>query len=220
MTHTSSHPSRPQLDGNRIAAETGAIAINAALLLLLLAPLTVPQLHSPPEREQTYDWLPRVKPKPVPPIEVPLVKQPPRAMPASTVVQPQQVEPQPAVIDPIGERVAPPDSEVIAGVIGNTIAPVNEPITGAQLQYAHAPPPIYPREAIRDGLTGTVLLQVLVDVDGKPLEVKISRSSGHRTLDQAARKQVLGHWRFVPAQRNGQAVQAIGLVPVDFALMR
>ncbi|WP_312787111.1 energy transducer TonB, partial [Stenotrophomonas indicatrix] len=37
-------------------------------------------------------------------------------------------------------------------------------------------------------------------------------------LDQAARQQVLRHWRFVPAERDGMAVPAIGMVPVQFSL--
>jgi protein TonB len=33
-----------------------------------------------------------------------------------------------------------------------------------------------------------------------------------------AREQVLAHWRFRPAMHGGRAVQAIGLVPVNFRL--
>jgi protein TonB len=65
---------------------------------------------------------------------------------------------------------------------------------------------------------GTVLLEVLVDVDGRPLRVDVRRSSGHRQLDDAAREQVLARWRFRPAMRDGRAIQAIGLVPVNFML--
>jgi periplasmic protein TonB len=71
---------------------------------------------------------------------------------------------------------------------------------------------------LREGVQGTVLLQVLVDVDGRPLQVDVQRSSGDRRLDVAARRQVLDHWRFRPAMKNGHAVQAIGLVPVAFSL--
>ncbi|MBA2238954.1 MAG: energy transducer TonB, partial [Lysobacter sp.] len=64
----------------------------------------------------------------------------------------------------------------------------------------------------------TVLLQVLVDTDGKPLQVEVARSSGHRSLDRAARRHVLARWMFRPAIQDGRPVQAIGLVPVEFAL--
>ena len=91
---------------------------------------------------------------------------------------------------------------------------------GAQLQALESPPPTYPPEAVRDGASGTVLLEILVGIDGRALEVRVVRSSGHRALDQAARRVVLSRWRFQPAQRNGHAVQAIGRVPIDFVLQR
>ncbi len=65
---------------------------------------------------------------------------------------------------------------------------------------------------------GTVLLQVLVDSDGRPLDVQVQSSSGNRSLDEAARKHVLKRWMFRPAMQDGRAVQAIGLVPVAFSL--
>jgi protein TonB len=46
----------------------------------------------------------------------------------------------------------------------------------------------------------------------------VRQGSGHRQLDDAAREQVLAHWRFRPAMRDGRAIQAIGLVPVNFKL--
>ena len=62
------------------------------------------------------------------------------------------------------------------------------------------------------------MLEVLVGLDGQPLAVTVARSSGHRELDEAARAQVLKRWRFQPATRDGLAVQAIGMVPIEFAL--
>jgi periplasmic protein TonB len=92
------------------------------------------------------------------------------------------------------------------------------PVPGVRLEYADAPAPSYPRDALREGVEGTVMLQVLVDVDGRPLQVDVQRSSGDRRLDAAARRQVLQHWRFRPAMQDGRPVQAIGLVPIAFNL--
>src|SRR3546814_3176297 len=75
------------------------------------------------------------------------------------------------------------------------IAPPAGPVAGVRLQYADAPSPPYPRAALRAGLQGTVMLQVLVDVDGRPLQVDVEHSSGYRVLDNAARRYVLQHWR-------------------------
>jgi protein TonB len=119
-----------------------------------------------------------------------------------------------------GDIVVPPGDAQLIDAATEIVTPPDDgrPMEGAHLEYASAAPPPYPREAVINGLTGTVMLRVLVDVDGKPLEVSIQRSSGHRVLDAAARRQVLSKWRFRPAMRNGQAVQAIGVVPVEFKL--
>ena len=105
---------------------------------------------------------------------------------------------------------------------GDTVAaqPGQGPVTGMRLEYGDASAPPYPRDALRDGAEGTVMLQVLVGVDGRPLEVTIHAGSGHRRLDEAARRHVLRHWRFRPALRGGEPVQALGLVPIAFSLDR
>jgi len=209
----------PRLDFNRIAAETGAIAINAVLLLLLLAPLS-PQL-APVAPPDDIFIIPATPPKPPPPPEVVEVVDPRTPVPAPTHVR-QQVEVPPVIFTdptPIDIAVEPTPPVIAAATTQTSIGPA-EPLAGAHLEYELAPPPTYPRDAMRDGLTGTVLLRVLVDVDGKPLEVSIERSSGHRSLDMAARRQVLARWKFRPAMQHDRAVQAIGLVPIDFTLDR
>lgn len=46
--------------------------------------------------------------------------------------------------------------------------------------------PVWPKEAIRKELTGTVTMKFLIDVDGRVLEKEIVKSSGHEILDSAA----------------------------------
>lgn len=210
-------------DKSRIAAISAAIAFNGMLLMFLVAPMTAP----PVVAELKEEWFPIVTepvtpPPPPPPIEVPVTTQ---TQPApAPIPAPAPAVEAPPVVDPMpGDTAAVEQPEVIPPTIpstGGIVAPPDDgrPMEGAHLEYASAPPPAFPREALRDQLTGTVVLEVLVDVDGTPLDVKVSRSSGHRVLDAAARKQVLAKWKFRPAMRNGRAVQAIGVVPVEFRL--
>jgi len=88
----------------------------------------------------------------------------------------------------------------------------------ATLAYDVYPPPRYPRQSLRKGDTGTVLLRVLVDEQGWPKEAVIETSSGHRELDRAARDQVLAKWRFHPATHQGRPIPAYALVPIGFNL--
>ncbi len=67
-------------------------------------------------------------------------------------------------------------------------------------------------------MQGTVLLRVLVDETGKPVQVSVEHGSGHLLLDRSAAEQVLAGWRFQPAMVNGQAVRAWARVPVTFDL--
>jgi protein TonB len=211
---------RPHPDGNRIAGYAVAITVNAALLMLLLVPLHAPPALDRPDVIQPIRWILQKTPPPQPPLPVTIEK--PRPQTPSTVA-PRRVESPPAPQTPVlseqGEFAPDVPDAPIAPDAPTITAPAATP-TGVRLEYARAPAPAYPRAALHAGIEGTVLLQVLVDVDGRPLQVNINRSSGDRRLDFAAREQVLRHWRFRPAMRDGQAVQAIGLVPINFNLDR
>lgn len=210
-----------RLDFTRVSAEAGAIAINGVALLLLLAPVS---MHVPPPAARMDDIIlipitPKKPPDPiVEPEKVEIEK--PRVVPTTAAVIPQKIEVQPIpIVDPLPGDLPTDPVQVARADTGRSDA-LTEPLVGAHLEYEIAPAPSYPIDAIRHSLTGTVLLRVLVDVDGKPVDVRIERSSGHRVLDTAARKQVMAKWRFRPAMQDGRAVQAIGLVPVEFHLDR
>ena len=232
MTHAAvqSHPSQAstaspgsgplaRLSGERIAASASAITLNAAVLMLMLVPLAATRLLPDPTVDIEVRFIPRDPPPLVPPVPVPVTARPIVPQSQSLAVRRQPLVP-PAVAAPAepGDIAVPNVLTAIDG--GETDPPVSvaPPQSGAQLQYALAPPPSYPREALREGLRGTVLLQVLVDTDGKPLQVDVAQSSGHRSLDRAAQRHVLARWTFRPALQDGRPVQAIGLVPVEFAL--
>lgn len=77
--------------------------------------------------------------------------------------------------------------------------------------------PDYPRLARRRGIEGAVELRLLVLPDGRVGEVEVSRSSGHRILDEAAIEAARGY-RFTPARRNGRAVTAERTQRFEFRL--
>lgn len=227
--HASIHPGPGQIDPSRIdpgriAGYAVAIALNVGLLLLLMTPMQVPPMPALPDIVPHLTW---IQPKPVevtpvkvPPIEDPIKK--PKPEPSHTITKPQVESPQtpaPVLVEDGSEVAldAPPTTTTDATP---TIEATGAPVPGVRLEYLQAPPPDYPRVSMRMRSEGTVLLQVLVDVDGKPLRADVQDSSGDRRLDAAAREQILRHWRFRPAMQDGHAVQAIGLVPVEFKLAR
>lgn len=222
MAHAIPHPERPQLDYSRIAGNAGAIAVNAVLLMLLLVPLNMPTQEPPPIRDSLdFTWIPREKVVPPPIVEREIRKDPkPNPAPVQT---PVRIETPPApVVDSIetDNIYVPPEAQPQPEVFASNTLGRGEILTGVTLQVVNNPPPSYPGEAVRNNLTGTVMLEILVGIDGKPVEVTVVRSSGHRVLDQAARRVVMSRWTFQPAMEGGQPVQARGRVPIEFTLER
>lgn len=204
---------RPQ--ASRIIGIAATIALHAAALMLLLIPLTAPRVSPRLDSPDKVIWvLPKEVPvTPVaPPIQTPVVQRiqprtaPPLApsVPVAVVDQAPFVDPAPTVIEAPGPVAA--------------IEPVTGPVALSSLAYLKAPPPPYPSAEARSGVEGTVTLRILVGADGVPLEVAIEHGSGNRNLDRAAQRHVKDKWRFHPAVRNGQPVQAYGLVPIAFSL--
>jgi periplasmic protein TonB len=217
-------PARPQSgsrsrpvhpDAARIAAISAAIALNLAVMVIATRPISPAQLDAvrslvPTQLVRLIEAPPKI-PSPPPiqlkplqhPVVVPRVHVQPRPM-AMPVVAPV-TEPSTAVPLP---SVPPSSVDVAPGLA----APVE-----ARLAYRSAPLS-FPVQALRQHMQGTVLLRVLVDETGKPLDVQVERGSGYALLDRSAREQVLSGWRFQPAMVDGRAVRAWANVPVSFAL--
>lgn len=205
----------------RIAGLAGAIALNIAALMLLLVPVSAPIAVVTPDITTVVPLDPPKPPPPPPPIQK--VEPPkPHAQPVQPIQRQEPImdPPPPRVFETTSDVGLPPPTNTGTEIAKIDPPPPTGPLTTESLQYALAPPPSYPREALMAGAEGTVVLKVLVDVDGTPLEVEIQRSSGNRRLDDAAKRQVLRKWKFRPAIRDGRAIQVYGLVPVNFTLSR
>ncbi len=78
-------------------------------------------------------------------------------------------------------------------------------------------PPIYPIFARKNGIEGTVILQLIVSLSGDPLNITISKTSGYPMLDQEALRTVKD-WRFQPAEINGTPIMSRVNIPIAFEL--
>lgn len=128
-------------------------------------------------------------PSPVQAISVPV---PPEQPVAVAAAEPAPPAPQPAAAAPI----TPPDFR--AGQLDN-------------------PAPAYPYLSRKAREEGVVLLRVLVSREGRAKQLQVDKSSGSSRLDDAA-LQTVRKWRFLPARRAGEPVEAWVIVPVTFSL--
>jgi TonB family protein len=77
--------------------------------------------------------------------------------------------------------------------------------------------PEYSEEARKAKYSGTVLLQLVVDIDGKAKQIKVVKGVG-LGLDEKA-VEAVQKWKFVPGKKNGQPVPVYATVEVNFRLL-
>lgn len=216
------HAHRELPDRVHIAALSAAIALNLAVLVAASRPLPpLAVLPTPSARALPIHWVepPPVVPlpplldvKPLPLNPPPLVHSRPKPVPMTAPAAMPTEQGRLATPPLVAPTIAPTLPATSTATATATPAPVE-----ATLAYRSAPL-TFPVQAIRQHLHGTVLLRVLVDEQGKPIQVLVERSSGHAVLDRSAREQVLAAWRFEPAHVGGKRLRAWARVPVTFAL--
>jgi len=154
-----------------------------------------------------------VPPKPPTPAAAPRERAKPTPRPV-LAMSPEQTATPAAFVVP--EAVATPAAQPEPTVVASH-APVAVTTARFDAAYLHNPEPKYPPLSRRLGEEGKVLLKVRVSPNGQPTVVELERSSSFERLDEAAR-QTVARWRFVPAKRGDEAVEASVIVPIVFRL--
>ena len=77
--------------------------------------------------------------------------------------------------------------------------------------------PEYSEEARTLKFQGTVLLQIVVDTDGKAKDLTLVRGLGHGLDEKAAA--AIGLWKFKPGEQGGVPVPVKAQIEVNFRLM-
>lgn len=113
--------------------------------------------------------------------------------------------------------VAPPAPAAVTPSTPAAATPISVSAARFDAAYLHNPRPNYPPMSRRLGEEGKVSLKVKVSADGQPLAVDLEKSSNFTRLDEAA-LDVVKRWRFVPARRGDEAIEAVVIVPIVFQL--
>ena len=148
------------------------------------------------------------------PIETKIITQAP-PQPVAPPPPPPQFAPPPAppFVPPPEVNVAtPPPVASTAPTAITTVRPPapapTAPVTVMpKLDSAHSSQPDYPPQSRRMGQQGSVILQVLVDPDGRVVDSKLVQTSGSQVLEEAALSGVKTNYRFVPGTVDGKPQQ-------------
>lgn len=210
----------------------GPVAFIASAGVLLAAGAALMTLNIVAERKQashlTVVSMKELDTTPPPPppaetLEKP-VAQPQQAFVPKPMIQLPAAGPTQVALDlPPPAQPPAPVAPVIAAPAPPAAAPATPAPSGAveggdlASQVISAKPPVYPVDARRQKLQGTVKLRVLVGPDGRVSDIQIAASSGSELLDKAALGAVK-RWRWAPPKANGALVAMRGTVSIPFVL--
>ncbi len=77
--------------------------------------------------------------------------------------------------------------------------------------------PNYPAQAIEHSVRGELIVQVLVKIDGSTTVLRVLKSLPHGCVDAAVA--AANQWRWKPALKDGQPVEAAAIITFDFDLI-
>ncbi len=211
--------------GDSRSVSLPTILIVCLVHAVLLAAVVQARHHYARHREEKLTVV-NLTPPPPPP---PAAEAPPPPSPA----QPEVVAPPPIVQTPVPPQpqvMTTPDPSPVVMPIARAAPPAPpsmapslpappSTVQGGDLsaQMISGKPPRYPIESRRKREQGTVVLSLIVGVDGRVATIAVARSSGFARLDDAARDAVRG-WRWSPIIRDGQAVMVKGIVEIPFVI--
>lgn len=116
---------------------------------------------------------------------------------------------------PVGGPALPGPVVPTSGVAGPATSPVIHDFTAIAPAILRRVDPIYPELARRAHVQGTVVLMMVVDESGVPMQVRVL--DGHPALQDAA-MQAARQWRFEPARMDGRPVAASFRLTLNFRL--
>jgi len=201
----------------------------------IIEPVAEPTLQEEQEiieepEEIIEEIIEKIEPEPLPPIveeaeiftpdTTPIEKPKPRLKEVKLQTKPQIKKTSPPKKTTAAPPLAPPtmSQAVAASPVPKIIPKKNSGfIKPVYPSYLRNPAPPYPKKARKRKQEGVVLLFVQVSDKGRPINVRIKKTSGITSLDRSALNTVK-KWKFLPARKNNTAITANVIVPIRFAL--
>lgn len=194
---------------------TAAVHVALGAALLSLGVVELPPTVTKPMIAKNIP----TPPTPVDKVDPPLVDEPVKVIYAPPIID--IFDPTPPDRTVVMTNTRPPPTTFDFGNAATQPAkPVGPVFVTARLDPRHAArfQPPYPPASERQDEQGIVLVRVRVGADGRVLAASLKSSSGHRRLDEAAIEHARRAWRFVPATRDGVAVESWREIAVRFEL--
>ena len=162
-----------------------------------------PPLPTPPAMPEI------AAPAPLPEIpNLPAAIAKPAAIQAPAVAQPRPSQPSPARPARPATAPAKPAAAGKPSGVGNGTSTLSD---AQRLASGYKPRPSYPSSARSRSHTGTVVVEFVIEENGRVLSASVQKSSGWPELDQSAVAN-MRRWKFAPGKRDKRTI------PITFKL--
>jgi TonB family protein len=132
-------------------------------------------------------------------------------------MQVMQAPARPAASQGQGQASAQNDSSGTAATANDTAEAVTTGGANRSIRPVRMNPPEYPRDALRRGEQGHVVVEFTISTDGSTRDIEVVEAEPRNTFDREAERAVRG-WRFEPALRDGRPVETRLQHTIDFTL--
>lgn len=205
----SSHPASTARYGTGIAL---MLIVHAGAIVAIKNGLDFTGLLKPPPPPTTTRVIdpPVVAPTPIERFNPGITK-----FPTTTPTTPPKIK-----LEEENTSPPPPRDRPEGGKQGNTQTGNDNPVVSAARVDPHHPlaQPAYPLTSRKLGEQGSVQLLVFVLPNGRVGEAQVVGSSGFERLDEAAVREALRSWRFLPNTIDGVAVGSWCRIGITFRL--
>jgi len=188
--------------GQRWLLTAGAVLLHGVMAIVIWRSSTLPAI--PPEpaplmvsliTNDVVQVAPPKPPEPEPPKPTPVkpVMAPPKVQPAvlasNRAPAPQDMQ-VPAVPEPAPPAPPPPVEAMPTAPVTtapeSTTPPPPKVLPSSAVGFLVRPSAVYPPASLELGESGTVTMMLLIDEQGRPKDVQVTKSSGYPRLDRAA----------------------------------
>ncbi len=191
------------------------VLLHVVVIYALLTGLTQKAVHVI-RRPLNATIIEEIKPPPPPPPPKKIIERPKVHEPVQTYVPPPDVPPPAPPPEPVISQVTPPpppEPPVIAPPAPPPPPALQKPAVRRGIVPIEREDPVYPREAIRAGISkGRVVARVQIDEQGNVTDVIIVSADPPHVFDRAV-KNALERWKF-----KGEGDKYVGEIEVNFAL--
>ena len=203
--------------GIKPAGLAAATILNGAAVaaLLLIAPHVAEVTFYPPTEGYEVE--------PDPPKKIVPDKQTPQPKVERVAVAPTNPVPVPLLPQPFVEPIIEPLPLILPQPKIEPVAPI-KPVLAPVLKAARPDPryaarlqPDYPPSRAREDMEGSVTVRVRIGTDGRVTAFEVLRSD-HEDFARVTEEAALRKWRFIPATRDGEAVESWKEMTVRFRI--